>query len=62
MLIIDVGSNEGIDRALKRYKRKHQQVKQKQELLDRKFFTKPSVKRRNEKLDAIYRERKKLTP
>ncbi|HMQ61768.1 MAG TPA: 30S ribosomal protein S21 [Flavilitoribacter sp.] len=59
MLIIEVKDNESIDRALKRYKRKHQRVKLKQELLRRKHYTKPSVKRRNELLDAIYREQKK---
>ena len=33
MLIIEVKDNESIDRALKRYKRKHQRVKLKQELI-----------------------------
>ncbi|MBR9919428.1 MAG: 30S ribosomal protein S21 [Bacteroidetes bacterium] len=56
MLIIEVKEGESIDRALKRYKRKHRNTKVRQELMERKFFTKPSVKRRHEILDAIYRQ------
>lgn len=56
MLIIDVKENDSIDKALKRYKRKYQRVGILKELRNRKEFTKPSVQRREEKLDAIYRE------
>ncbi len=56
MLIIDVKDNDSIDKALKRYKRKYQRVGILKELRNRKEFTKPSVQRREEKLDAIYRE------
>jgi small subunit ribosomal protein S21 len=58
MLIINVKSEESIDRALKRYKRKFKQTRQLQELRRRKNFVKPSVQRRNEILNAIYREEK----
>lgn len=61
MLIIDVKDNESIDRALKRYKRKVRNVRQMQELRQRKQFTKPSVRRRNEVLKAVYKENKRLT-
>jgi len=56
MLIIEVKDSETIDRALKRYKRKYQRTRILQELRNRKQFTKPSVKRRNEILKATYRE------
>ncbi len=57
MIIIDVKDSEGIDRALKRYKRKQREIKILKELRNRRYFTKPSVKRRNEILDAAYRDR-----
>jgi small subunit ribosomal protein S21 len=56
MLIIDVKDGENIDRALKRYKNKFRKVQLMKELRRRKHFTKPSVKRRNEILNAVYRE------
>jgi len=55
MLIINVKDEESIDRALKRYKRKFRNVRLIQELRRRKHFTKPSVERRNELLNAEYR-------
>ena len=54
MLIIDVKDGESIDKALKRYKRKHQRVGITKQLRSRKHFTKPSVLRRNEILKAKY--------
>ena len=59
MIIIDVKDGENIDKALKRYKRKFQNTGIIKELRKRKEFTKPSVKRRNEFLKAIYREQKR---
>ncbi len=56
MIIIEVKDGENIDKALKRYKRKHRNVGIVKELHKRKHFTKPSVKRRNEILQAIYKE------
>jgi small subunit ribosomal protein S21 len=58
MLIIHVKEGETIDRALKRYKRKHRNVKLMKEIRRRQHFTKPSVKRRDEILGAAYRDRK----
>lgn len=55
MLIIDVKDGESIDRALKRYKRKHQRTGLMKEIRNRKEFTKPSVERRKEILNAKYR-------
>lgn len=59
MLIIERRDGENIERVLKRYKRKHRNVKLRRELSDRKYFTKPSVKRREEVLKAAYIEAKK---
>jgi len=56
MLIINVKSDESIDRALKRYKRKFKQTRLLKEIRRRKHFTKPSVARRNEILNAAYRQ------
>jgi len=58
MLIINVKDGESIDRALKRYKRKHRNVGVIKELRKHKEFTKPSVQRRNEVLKAKYKQEK----
>ena len=54
MIIIEIKDGESIDRALKRYKRKHRNVGIVKELRRRQQFTKPSVKRRAEVLNAQY--------
>ena len=58
MLIVNVKDGEGIDRALKRYKRKHRKVGIIKGLRRRQHFTKPSVQRRNEILKAEYIQQK----
>lgn len=60
MIIINVKEGESIDRALKRYKRKHRQIGVIKELRRRKQFTKPSVKRRTEVLKARYKVEKEI--
>ena len=54
MLIIPIKEGENIERALKRYKRKHRNIKVMQNLREAQFFTKPSVKRRREIQKAEY--------
>jgi small subunit ribosomal protein S21 len=54
MIIIPVKEGESIDRALKKFKRKFEKTGVIRELRDRQKFTKPSVKKREEKLKAIY--------
>ncbi|RME97979.1 MAG: 30S ribosomal protein S21 [Bacteroidetes bacterium] len=54
MLIIERKDGESIDRMLRRYKRKHRNVKLRNELRRRKEFIKPSVLRRKEVLKAAY--------
>ena len=58
MLRIPVKEGENIDRALKRYKRKFVKTTVKNQLQERKQFTKPSVDRRNEILNAKYRNKR----
>lgn len=58
MIIINVKDEESIDRALKRYKRKHRNVGVVKELRKRKEFIKPSVRKRNMILNAAYRLKK----
>ncbi|MGZ0015462.1 30S ribosomal protein S21 [Yeosuana sp. AK3] len=54
MLKIIIKEGENIERALKRYKRKHRNIKVMQNLREAQFFTKPSVKRRREVQKAEY--------
>jgi small subunit ribosomal protein S21 len=56
MLILDGKECENIDKALKRYKKKFERSRTLNQLRDRQAFTKPSVRRRKEKLKAIYRQ------
>jgi small subunit ribosomal protein S21 len=58
MIVINVKDEESIDRALKRYKRKHRDVQIIKELRRRKHFTKKSVERREEVLKARYKKKK----
>lgn len=60
MIIIEIKDGETIDRALKRYKRKHRQIGVAKELRRRQHFTKPSVERRNEILKARYSEKLRI--
>ena len=54
MIKIIIKDGENIERALKRYKRKHRNVKTIQNLREAQFFTKPSVKRRRQVQKAAY--------
>ncbi len=59
MLIIPVKDGENIDRALKRFKRKFDRTKTMKILRQKKQYEKPSVKRRAQKLKAVYIQRKR---
>lgn len=54
MIIEPVKDGENIDRALKRFKRKFEKTGAIKELRARQAYEKPSVKKRQEKLRAIY--------
>ncbi len=59
MLIIEIKNEKSIESALRTYKQKVQKTKQIQKLREREEFVKPSVKKRTQKLKAIYIESKK---
>jgi small subunit ribosomal protein S21 len=59
MIIVDLSKEKSIETALRTYKHKVQKVKQVQELRERQVFTKPSVKKRTEKLKAVYIQQKR---
>jgi len=54
MIIVPVKEGESIDRALKKLKRKFEKTGVVKELRERQKYTKPSVRRREAKLKAIY--------
>jgi small subunit ribosomal protein S21 len=54
MIIVPVKEGENIDKALKKLKRKFEKTGVVRELRDRQKFTKPSIKKREERLKAIY--------
>jgi small subunit ribosomal protein S21 len=54
MIIIPVKEGENIDKALKKYKRKYEKTGVVKEVRERQKYTKPSIKRREAKLKAIY--------
>ncbi len=58
MIIVDVKEGDSIDKALRKYKRKHFQIGVMKELQKRKQFTKPSVERRNEIQNTLYKLKK----
>ena len=55
MLVINVKDKNSLNNALKEYRRKVRDTQLLKELRRRKQFTKPSVARRNEILNAKYR-------
>jgi len=54
MIIIPVKEGENIERALKRFKRKFEKTGVIKELRERKKYTKPSIRRREELKKAVY--------
>ncbi|TNE53507.1 MAG: 30S ribosomal protein S21 [Bacteroidetes bacterium] len=57
MLIVPVKEGENIERALKKYKKKFDKTNVMKQLRSRKEFVKPSVKNRQGKIRAAYRQR-----
>ena len=58
MIIIDVTKFNSIEHALKVYKNKTNKIGTVRELRDRQEFVKPSVKRREEVMKAVYLQKK----
>jgi small subunit ribosomal protein S21 len=60
MIIVEVNDSKGgIEKALKNYKRKFNNLKVGKECRQRQAFEKPSEKRRSVVLNAIYKEEKR---
>lgn len=57
MIVIHLKKDEAIDKALKRFKRKFEKVGTLKELRERIQYKKPSIKRREKKLKAIYKQK-----
>ena len=58
MIIVDISKYKSIEHALKVYKQKHNKIGIFKELRERQAFTKPSIKRRGEVLNAKYKQKK----
>jgi small subunit ribosomal protein S21 len=59
MIIVQIeGGKDGIEKALKKYKKKFEKTKVMRQLRNKKEFEKPSVKRRNQIKKAIYVKQK----
>lgn len=54
MIVVKVGENENIEKALKKFKRKFEKTGAVRELRSRKQYEKPSVTKRMAKMKAIY--------
>jgi small subunit ribosomal protein S21 len=56
MIIVAVKEGESLEKALKKFKKKFEKTGVVRELRDRQKFTKPSIRRRETKLKAIYKQ------
>ena len=56
MVIVPVKEGESLEKSLKKFKKKFEKMGVVRELRDRQKFTKPSIRKREVKLRAIYRE------
>lgn len=56
MLTVEVKESESIDRAIKRYRKKYQKTKVLKQLRDNQQYTKKSVKMREKKKKAVYKQ------
>ena len=60
MVGIVLQENENIDRAIRRFKKKYERSGILKEVKKRAYFTKPSVKKRMEKIKAVRRAQRTL--
>ncbi|AFL83192.1 MULTISPECIES: 30S ribosomal protein S21 [Belliella] len=56
MIIVNVKENESIEKALKRFKKKFDKTGAVRELRARQHFVKPSVKNREQRIKAAYKQ------
>jgi len=57
MLIVQVKEGEGVEKALKKFKKKFEKTGVVKELRERQKFTKKSVRLREAKIKAVYKEK-----
>ncbi|ERM82511.1 30S ribosomal protein S21 [Rhodonellum psychrophilum GCM71 = DSM 17998] len=57
MIIVNVKENESIEKALKRFKKKFDRTGAVRELRARQAFVKPSVKNREQRIKAAYKQK-----
>jgi small subunit ribosomal protein S21 len=57
MLIVQIKEGDTIEKALKKYKKKFEKTGVVKQLRNRKQFTKPSVRRREEIIKAVYKQK-----
>ena len=56
MIVVAVKEGESLEKALKKFKKKFEKTGTVRELRDRQKFTKPSIRKRETKLKAIYKQ------
>ena len=57
MLVVQVKEGESLEKALKKFKKKFEKTGVVKELRERQKFTKPSIKRRETVINAVYRQK-----
>jgi small subunit ribosomal protein S21 len=57
MIIIPIKEKESVERALKRFKRKFERTGVIKELRERQAYKKPSVKKREALINAVYKQK-----
>ncbi len=57
MIFVEIKENEGLDRALKRFKKKVERVRVLREARARMYYTKPTIKRKAQRVKAIYKQK-----
>ena len=57
MLVVPLKEGENIERALKKYKKKFEKTGTMREIRRRKEFVKPSIKLRQQRIKASYKQR-----
>ncbi|MBL7917932.1 MAG: 30S ribosomal protein S21 [Bacteroidia bacterium] len=57
MLVVQIKEGDTIEKALKKYKKKFEKTGVVKQLRSRQKFTKPSVRRREEIIKAVYKQK-----
>ncbi len=60
MLIVQVKEGDTIEKALKKFKKKFEKTGVVKQLRERQKFTKPSIKRREQVIKAVYKQKLQL--